>query len=258
MNHARRGSGQPLVLIHGIGSRLQVWSPVVEALSQSHDVIAADVPGFGQSPALPSGVEPTVHAFATAFERFFGELGIPTPHVAGNSMGGGIALELGRRGAARSVTAISPVGFWTPRERRFCQLSLGSAHGVPEPVRRAALALSAKPAGRTLLMGQEFARPWLIPPAEARATLEDFWAAPAFARALAAFDRYTFRDGHELRVPVSVLWGSRDLLLLYGRQAPRARRALPAARHVTLAGLGHTPFYDDPEAVAREMLAAVR
>jgi pimeloyl-ACP methyl ester carboxylesterase len=234
-----------------------VWDPVVEALARRHDVIAADVPGFGKSPPLPPEVEPTVHALATAFERFFDELGIPTPHVAGNSMGGGIALELGRRGSARSVTAIAPVGFWTPQERRFCQRSLAFMHGIPAPARQAGLALSATAAGRTLLMSQVMARPWLITPADARLTLEDFWGAQAFRRALAAFDRYTFRDGHELRVPVTVLWGSRDRLLIYGRQAPRARRALPEARHVTLEGLGHTPFYDAPEVVAREMLAAL-
>jgi pimeloyl-ACP methyl ester carboxylesterase len=172
-------------------------------------------------------------------------------------MGGGIALELGRRGSARSVTAISPVGFWTPRERRFCQLSLKLRHDIPEPARRAALALVATSGGRTLQMGQIFARPWLIPPEAARRTLENFWASPAFTRALAAFDQYTFRNGHEIGVPVSVLWGSRDRLLLYRRQAPRARHALPAARHVTLEDLGHTPFYDDPELVAREMMAGM-
>ena len=257
MNYARRGAGQPLVLIHGIGSHLHVWRPVTRPLSERYDVIAVDVPGFGQSPPLPPEVEPTVGAFATAFERFFADLGIPPPHVAGNSMGGGIALELGRRGSARSVTAIAPVGFWTTRERRFCQLSLKLRHEVPEPARRAALALTATGAGRTLQMGQIFARPWLIPPEAARRTLENFWASPAFTRALAAFDEYTFRNGHEIGVPVSVLWGSRDRLLLYGRQAPRARQALPEARHVTLEGLGHTPFYDDPAVVAREMLAAL-
>jgi pimeloyl-ACP methyl ester carboxylesterase len=257
LNHSRRGSGQPLVLIHGIGSRLQVWAPVMEALSQRFDVIAADVPGFGQSPPLAGGAEPTVEALAGAFERFFEELGIPAPHVAGNSMGGGIALELARRDAARSATAISPIGFWTPRERRYSQLLLGLTQDTPAPLQRAGLAASSTAAGRVLLMSHVFARPWLVPPDVARETLVDFWGATSFKPALAAFDRYTFRNGHELRVPVTVLWGSRDRLLPYGRQAPRARDVLPQARHVTLVGLGHTPFYDDPELVAREMLAAI-
>jgi pimeloyl-ACP methyl ester carboxylesterase len=257
VNHARRGSGQPLVLIHGIGSRWQVWSPVMDRLAESRDVIAVDVPGFGMSPPLDPGVEPTVDAYATAFERFFEELGIRRPQVAGNSMGGGIALELGRRGAASSVVAISPVGFWTPRERRYSQLVLGVTHGMPEPVRRASVALAGSAAGRALLMGHIFARPWRISPEDARLTLEDFWAGPSFGRALAAFDAYTFHDADEIEVPVTVLWGSRDRLLLFGRQARRARHVLAGARHVTLRGLGHTPFYDDPGLVAEEILAAL-
>ena len=71
-------------------------------------------------------------------------------------------------------------------------------------MRSTVLPLTGAGAGRTLLMGQIFARPWRIPAADARSTLEDFWAAPAFSAALAAFDGYMFRDGHELRhVPVT-------------------------------------------------------
>lgn len=257
MNHERSGAGEPLVLIHGIGSHWQVWSPVIGALADHHDVIAADSPGFGRSPALEPDLEPTVHGYADAFERFFGELGLRRPHVAGNSMGGGIALELARRGAVSSATAIAPVGFWTARERRYSQALLRLSREVPPPLRPAVLALAGTAAGRTILMGTFFARPWRLAPADARLTLEDFWAAPGFPDALAGFDRYVFRAGHELRhVPVTVAWGSRDRLLLFARQAPRARRALPHARHVTLGGLGHAPFYDDPAVVAEVMLQA--
>ena len=215
------------------------------------------MPGFGQSPPLPPEVEPTVRRIRSAFERFFDELGIGRPHVAGNSMGGGIALELGRRGSVRSVTAIAPVGLLdTARAALLPALAHARTTCPAGPPRRArARRARGGPDGRD---GPDLRRPWLIPAEAARQTLEDFWASPAFTRALAAFDEYTFRNGHEIGVPVSVLWGSRDRLLLYGRQAPRARRALPSARHVTLAGLGHTPFYDDPEVVAREMLAASR
>ena len=48
----------------------------------------------------------------------------------------------------------------------------------------------------------------------------------------------------------------RDRLLIYSRQAPRARRWMPEARHVTLAGCGHVPTWDDPEQVAGVMLEA--
>ncbi|HEU0023032.1 MAG TPA: alpha/beta hydrolase [Thermoleophilaceae bacterium] len=251
MNHHRSGSGEPLVLIHGVGHHWQGWRPVIGRLSERYDVIAADSPGFGSSPPLAPGIDPTIEAYADAFESFFAGLGLGRPHVAGNSMGGAIALELARRRAVRSATAISPAGFWTPRERRFCQLSMGLSGVLPAAGRPAVLALVGTPAGRAVVLSQNFARPWRMPADEARLMLQDLWRSPALGPAIAAFDRYTFRNGQELRgLPVTVAWGSRDRLLLFGRQAPRARRALPEARHVTLQGLGHTPFYDDPDRVA--------
>jgi pimeloyl-ACP methyl ester carboxylesterase len=85
-----RGSGSPLVLLHGLGSRRAVWDPVVAALAREHRVIALDTPGFGASPA--ADVEPTVPAFAALLEAWFAEQRIERPHTVGNSMGGGIAL----------------------------------------------------------------------------------------------------------------------------------------------------------------------
>jgi len=106
INYHREGEGPPVVLLHGVGLHWQVWGPVIDLLARDFDVIACDSPGFGRSPALPEGVVPTIAAYADAFEWFFAELGLEKPHVAGNSMGGGIALEPRRgRGRARRARA---------------------------------------------------------------------------------------------------------------------------------------------------------
>jgi pimeloyl-ACP methyl ester carboxylesterase len=250
VNFHRAGSGPTLVLLHGVGHHWQTWRPVIERLTDSFEVIACDSPGFGGSAPLPPGVEPTIPAYAEAFARFFSELGVARPQLAGNSMGGAIALELVRRHEASSATALAPVGFWSPAERRFCQLSLGLLAGLPRPLRPAVLALAGTPAGRAALFKQTFGWPTRMPAAEAVSTLQDAWAAPAFAGALAAFDGYDFAAGEQLRgTPVTVAWGRYDRLLIYSRQAPRARARLPWAWHVTL-GAGHVPFFDDPAAVA--------
>ncbi|MBA2629665.1 MAG: alpha/beta hydrolase [Thermoleophilaceae bacterium] len=252
MNHHREGAGPTLVLIHGVGHHWQGWTPVIERLASQFDVVATDSPGFGRSPPLPAGIAPTVPHYADAFTSFFAEQGLGRPHVAGNSMGGAIALELARRGAVASATAISPAGFTTRKELRFAQRSLTISRSIPPAVQPLLLGLAGSRAGRAMLLGQLVARPWRMPAAEARLMLTDAWASEAFGPAVAAFDGYSFRDGHELAgVPLTVAWGSRDFLLLYGRQAPRARHALPQARHLTLPGLGHTPMWDDPDQVAR-------
>jgi pimeloyl-ACP methyl ester carboxylesterase len=250
INHHREGAGPPLVLLHGIGHHWQAWRPVIPLLSGQFDVIACDSPGFGASPPLPTGVPPRMDSYVKAFRGFFAELGLDRPHVAGNSMGGAIALELARAGAVSSACALSPAGFWTERELRKSQLSLRTLAQLPAPLRPAIAALAGTQAGRRVLFWQSFGWPTRMPAAEAVATLRDAWAAPAFAGALDAFGEYAFADGEELRgTPVTVAWGARDRLLSYKRQAPRARAMLPWARHLTL-GAGHVPFFDDPAAVA--------
>jgi pimeloyl-ACP methyl ester carboxylesterase len=250
INHHREGEGPPLVLLHGVGHHWQAWEPVIDLLAGEFDVIACDTPGFGRSSALPPSIEPTIPAYVDAFEWFFAELGLERPHVAGNSMGGAIALELARGRAIRSAAAFSPAGFWTPAERRFCQRSLGALGGVPRVARPAVAAFARTRVGRRALFSQTFGYPTRLPAEEAVATLRDAWASPALASTLDAFSQYRFGAPEQLRAtPVTIAWGRRDMLLPYRLQAPRARQMLPWARHVTL-GAGHVPFYDDPAAVA--------
>lgn len=247
INHHREGSGEPLVLIHGIGHHWRAWAPVIPELAREFDVLACDSPGFAGSAELPADVPRTVPAYADAFAAWIAERGLDRPHVAGNSMGGAIALELARRGVVRTAHAVSPAGFWSPAERKYAQGVLAGLAAVPKAARPGVLALARTVPGRTALASTLYGRPWRVPADEAVATLRDAWAAPAFAAALRGFDAYDFAGGEELDgVPVTVSWGSRDLLLPYWTQAARAREALPRARHVTLSGCGHVPFTDDP------------
>jgi pimeloyl-ACP methyl ester carboxylesterase len=258
INHHREGSGPPLVLLHGIGHHWQAWRPVIERLRDEFEVIACDSPGFGRSAPLPAGIEPTIPAYADAFEWFFVELGLERPHVAGNSMGGAIALELARRRAVRSVSAFSPAGFWTPLERRYCQISLAALERTPWAIRPAVMALTRTRPGRAALFSQLYRYPLRLPVEEALSALQDAWAAPAFAGALAAFSQYRFDAPEKLRrVPVTIAWGDHDRLLPYARQAPRARAMLPWATHVTL-GTGHIPYSDNPAAVAAVIRSRAR
>jgi pimeloyl-ACP methyl ester carboxylesterase len=253
VRHLRRGSGDPYVLIHGIGSRAEVWEPVIDALASRFEVIAVDLPGFGRSPAQVE--RPTIDRQADAFAGWLADEGLEGCHVAGNSMGAAISLELARRGVVRSAVALAPAGFWTPRERRWCQDSLRRATAQTRALRPLLPAMVSTAAGRTAFGWQLYGRPWAVPPQELLATADAATGATAFDDALALFDDYTFHDAEELdAVPVTVAWGSRDRLLL-ARQAGRARRVLPRARHERLDGAGHLPMWDAPDAVASVLLA---
>jgi pimeloyl-ACP methyl ester carboxylesterase len=250
------GSGTPLVLLHGTGSYRGMWDPVVGALAREHRVIAVDLPGFAASATEPA--DPSPEGLTTYLERWFAEQGLDRPHVVGNSLGGGIALELARRRAVASATAISPIGFWTSRELVFAQRSLRAARAIVRGLRPAMPALTRTAAGRVALFSQIYGKPWRLPPDDALAALDAFVEGPAFDAVLEAAGHYRFGAGDELRgVPVTIAWGTRDALLI-PRQAARARRSLPWAEHVALRGCGHVPCHDDPETVAAVLLAASR
>lgn len=93
------GSGEPLILIHGVGMRLEAWAPQIAFLSASHRVIAVDMPGHGESAKLPPGSR--LEDFVAWLGRFLDEMAIDTVNVAGHSMGalvsGGAAATFGER-----------------------------------------------------------------------------------------------------------------------------------------------------------------
>jgi pimeloyl-ACP methyl ester carboxylesterase len=245
----RTGSGEPLVLLHGIGHRWQAWQPVLDLLAPYHDVLAVDLPGFGASPPAPQA--PTMTGTVASVAGFLASLGIRRPHLAGNSLGGAIALELAAAGHAASVTALSPAGFATGWERRWA-LGVLRTHRftarVPEPVLRHA---ARSPRLRALCWGMIVGRPDLLDPEEAAADARALRDGPGFPSVARAARGY--RLACVPPVPVTVAWGTRDRILL-PRQAERARALLPDARHVALPGCGHVPMGDAPGLVARTIL----
>ncbi|MEV0294561.1 alpha/beta hydrolase [Nocardia sp. NPDC050710] len=252
LNHHRTGTGAPLVLVHGVGSRWQVWEPIIDTLAEQFDVIAVDLPGFAGSAPLE---HTTVDTLTDALADFVAAQGIERPHLAGNSMGGLISLNLGARGLARSVTAYSPIGFWDKAGRIWCQQSLGRSRGLIGPLESILPNVLGTAVGRTIFLSLIYGKPWAVDTQIAIDTAYGAWNAPGFVDALASFDTARLHEiGALADIPVTIAWGNRDILLTYLTQSRRAKAALPNARHVTLHGSGHTPFYDDPAACARVLL----
>ncbi|HLL37693.1 MAG TPA: alpha/beta fold hydrolase [Streptomyces sp.] len=257
VSYAREGDGEPLLLLHGIGHHRQAWDPVIPVLAKERDVIAVDLPGFGASPALPDGLAHDLPTMTAVLTALCAALELERPHVAGNSLGGLLALELGRAGLVRSVTALSPAGFWSEAERRY-------AFGVLTAMRRIAVStppsvverLAPSAVGRTLLTSTIYARPARRAPEAVVAETRALATARGFAETLRSGRTVRFTDDVP-GLPVTVAWGTRDRLLV-PRQGVRAKTVIPRARLVRLPGCGHVPMNDDPALVARVLLDGSR
>ncbi|MEW2167585.1 alpha/beta fold hydrolase [Streptomyces sp. NPDC007084] len=257
LSYARVGSGEPLLLLHGIGHHRQAWDPVIPLIAAERDVIAVDLPGFGASPALPDGLSHDLSTVVPVLGALCEALGVERPHVAGNSLGGLLALELGREKRVRSVTTFSPAGFWSPVERRYAFGVLlamrQAARRMPVPVVER---LSRSAAGRTVLTSSIYARPARRSPEAVVAETLALANAEAFTETLRAGTTVQFTDDIPA-LPVTVAWGTRDRLLVR-RQGVRAKQIIPRARLVRLPGCGHVPMNDDPALVARVLLDGSR
>ena len=252
---SRSGAGAPLVLLHGIGMSRRVWDPVIPSLAEQFDVLAVDLPGFGDSQPMPAGVESHPAALAAAVAEFLDGLGIVAPNLVGNSLGGWVALELADIRPASSLTLLSPAGLWPGNTPLYCRISLRatrwlSRHGTAVLSRL----VNHRPA-RALLLAQTYGRPSRMSAGAARAAIRDMATCPGFDAALDATAARHYVAGSHLDAPVTVAFGSRDHLLL-GRS--RGLDQLPAGTRVEpLPGCGHVPMSDDPDAVTALIRRAV-
>ncbi|MFF3491634.1 alpha/beta fold hydrolase [Streptomyces sp. NPDC002795] len=255
--YERTGSGEPLLLLHGIGHHWEAWQPVLPILAAERDVIAVDLPGFGKSPALPDGLAYDLAGVVPVLDAFCRHLGVERPHVAGNSLGGLLALDLGREKLVRSVTALSPAGFWTGAERRYAFGTLlamrAGARAMPVPVIER---LSRSAAGRAALTSTIYARPGRRSPEAVVAETLALREATGFRETLDAGRSVLFQDDVQ-ELPVTIAWGTSDRILVR-RQGIRAKHVIPRARLIKLPGCGHVPMNDDPALVARVILDGSR
>ncbi|MEJ7789450.1 MAG: alpha/beta fold hydrolase [Thermoleophilaceae bacterium] len=243
MNFERRGSGEPLLLLHGIGGELCVWDPVLDRLAERFDVVALDLPGFGKSPALPEDVRPDPPALARAVAGLMDDLGIAAAHLAGNSLGGWVALELGKTERARSVTALCPAGLWGVPLRAGGASNRWSTHEVARMLRPVLPLLMLSPRARELALAHVVAHPERVPRKAASRMVRSYARATAYEATSTAMRESYFRGSELIRVPLTLAFGQLDRLIR------PVRLNVPGARSVVLPDCGHIPIWDDPALV---------
>lgn len=255
MHITRTGAGRPLLLIHGLGGSHRSWDTILAPLAAEREVVAVDLPGFGATPPLAGPT--TIATLADALERLLDDGGLDGVDVAGSSMGARLALELARRRRVGATVALDPGGFWSAGEQRVFGASIAASIRLVRALQPAMPALTGSPAGRTVMFGQLSPRPWALPGGALLQEMRDYATAERFDEALRDLASGPMQEGApvaELRGPVTLVWGRRDLVTL-PRQARRAVARFPGAELLWLDRCGHFPQWDRPDAAARIILS---
>jgi pimeloyl-ACP methyl ester carboxylesterase len=244
----RSGRGEPLLLLHGMGSSRRDFSAVLSDLTTTFDVLALDLPGTGLSPHLSE--RPTVAALTDAVERTLDAEGLGTVHVLGDSLGARVALELARRGRARSVVAMSPSGLNLVPERAYQGAGLALARVAFRTARPLLEPLSRSSAGRAALLPVLKARPWkstrdeVLGARDGFSDSRDFWRILVWALLLDVP-----RGLNRIDCPVTLVQGTQDLIA--SGQTVRYLPLIPGSRFRPLLAAGHAPQSDRPGTIVR-------
>lgn len=249
----------PLVLVHGLGDEADTWRHVILPLAGRFRVVAPDLPGFGRSQQPRTAYTPAF--FARALEGLLDALGIARATLVGSSLGAAVAqrLALARPervarlalvGGALPVDAGPPplqmLPFLTPGLGEAMYTGLrASQDAAYETLRPYYADLDALPADdRAFLRERVWARVWSG--GQRRAFLSALrWL--AVERALRAAELRVRLA--RLRTPTLLVWGEHDHI--NARAGGEAMAALlPDARLVTVAGAGHLPHQERPDAFA--------
>jgi pimeloyl-ACP methyl ester carboxylesterase len=244
------------VCIHGFTDTWRTWELVLPALERDHEVLAPTLLGHAGGPETDGLVNTNV--LADAVERAMDDAGFELAHIAGNSLGGFIALTLAARGRALTVVALAPAGGWERDDSGAAEAleRHRTLQGLVKDAAPHADAIVASPEGRRRATQFTTARFEHIP---AELLAHQIRGAAACPGALPFLD-VVASEGYELDAeritcPVRIVWGTEDRLLPWPQAAVRYRTEwLPNADWVVLDGVGHSPQLDVPAETAELIL----
>lgn len=248
ISYLENGSGDPVVLLHGVGSAARSWLGQIGAPLAGCRMIAWDAPGYGRSTALENPA-PFPIEYADALAAFADALGLSSFHVVGHSMGALIAVSYARRHADRvrslTLASVAPGHAWMPEEDR-----LRLRNGRLDTLRKLGARGMAEQRGPGLLTAK-------ASDGMRRATVEtmaairpDGWrqAVQMMAHADTRSDLAALDGG----VPVQIVFGGEDRIT-----PPESNRRIASARPGALvreiAGAGHAVYIEKAEAFDREI-----
>ena len=253
------GSGEPLLLVHGMGSASTAWKPIRPMLESKFQVIAVDMPGHGETPYI-EGAPMDPNSLALAVLNEMSELGIENFHLVGNSLGGWVSLEMASTAPTRikSVTALAPAGLWlNPYNVRYPATAL-ARFLAKTTMKLAPTALHFEPARRLGFWDisprwQEFSYEICLDAVNALGKADGYY--PAWDGMLMKRFDGTIPE----QIPVTIIFGDTDRTL--PATTCQERSVAPAhAKWIIFPDTGHAPMWDSPHDVvaAIEDTALVR
>jgi len=255
----RQGKGEPLILLHGVLQSARTWRNVVPSLAANFEVIVPTELGHLGGRTCDTRSASLADVVDDA-ERILDELGVDKAHLAGNSMGGWVALELAKRGRAETVCAFSTAGAWDRdwNDKRRVFRSLRNGVRRVRRLRRLLPIVSRFASGRRLSMTEVACHGDRLAPADYVDMAEDMLGCSILEDIIDDWEEAQLAPFESPPCPITLAWPKRDQVFPVDTYGARARQMIPAARFVLLDDVGHIPMIDDPKLVVDTVIEATK
>jgi len=233
VRYIERGKGIPLLLLHSNGGTLESWSLNLKELARYYRVIALDIPGFGQSDPVEGAAG--IESLAFSIIKVLDTLKIEKTHIAGNSLGGILALE---------IAAAHP-------DRTDKLVLTGTPCGEEKELQKLLAILSKWEKDKDYAEINEEEGAKITP--KINATLVKLinsnlkMAGSSFFQINRAMSSYPFKERLEkVRNESLIIWGDQDGIASLNN-AWLLSRSLHGAPVSLIKGAGHSPQFDEPQ-----------
>jgi pimeloyl-ACP methyl ester carboxylesterase len=251
------GAGTPLVLIHGFGGNWRMWKPVLAQLEKHHRVIVPTLPGH--SGGTPYSGKVTPSGIADALAAQLRARGLEQVHVVGQSLGGYMAIEMARRGVARSVMGVSPAGAWAGDHHYQALLKrIGGTFRLLPYLKPLLSPLMSSASLRKRFLRDEMEHGDRMSAAEVRGMLDHGLRCTIASGFLSSVIPQVEPLPADNQTPLRILWCGNDRVLTFTEFGQPLLDRLGLKTHRVLPGCGHNPMYDDPDTLAQEILDFTR
>ena len=233
------------------------WRALLGGLSERYEVVAPTLHGHDGGGAYPLDSPISFAGSADSLEGHLDDLGVGTAHFVGNSMGGGLALELAKRGRARSVVALAPAGGWTPGDGEAERLAkfFARQQRTTRALRSRMSLILARPRVRRLALRDIMRHGERVPASDALTLVQASLGCTIAERAIEALradgEGLTLSGLDRIACPVLLVTAQFDRVLPPALHAPRLRREIPGVEVIVLADCGHVPMWEEPELLVR-------
>lgn len=247
VNYIDIGEGRPIVYVHGLSGCWQNWLENILPFSDTHRVIAVDLPGFGDSP-MPEW-EISMPRYGDMLDEFCRNLNLHACTLVGNSMGGFVAAEVAIREPdwVQELVLVSAAGISHAKMRKGPISAIGRVAVATTPLSlRIGDKMIMRPGLRRLAFRSVMFDPARLRPELLLEQYRQSLGAPGFFDALTSLTGYDFIDRLDLiRVPTLVIWGREDRIVP-SADALGWQEHLSDSELIVFDKTGHVPMMERP------------